>query len=87
MVFIWYPFLKGLSQFADLSAAISLEAYDGRLEPFFDCLQQIRPHEGQKETALTFRRLLEGSQIISQAKEHIQDPYSFPMYTTGSRCK
>ena len=66
-----------LSQFADLSAAISLEAYDGRLEPFFECLQQIRPHEGQKATALTFRRLLKGSQIVSQPKEHIQDPYSF----------
>ena len=66
-----------LSRFADLSAAISLEAYDGRLEPFFECLQLIRPHEGQRETALTFRRLLEGSQIINQTKEHIQDPYSF----------
>ena len=66
-----------LSQFADLAAAISLEAYDGRLEPFFECLQLIRPHTGQKETAMTFRLFLEGSQIINQPKEHIQDPYSF----------
>jgi histidine ammonia-lyase len=66
-----------LSEFADVAAAISLEAYDGRMEPFFECLQQIRPHKGQIETADTFRKILKGSQIISQPKEHIQDPYSF----------
>jgi histidine ammonia-lyase len=66
-----------LSLYADVSAAISLEAYDGRLEPFFECIQKIRPHEGQIETAGFFRKILKGSQIIGQSKEHIQDPYSF----------
>jgi histidine ammonia-lyase len=33
-----------LSYFADFFAAISLEAFDGRLEPFNDFLQLIRPH-------------------------------------------
>ena len=66
-----------LSAFTDVAAAISLEAYDGRLEPFFECLQQIRPHKGQIETADFFRKILNGSEIISQPKEHIQDPYSF----------
>jgi histidine ammonia-lyase len=66
-----------LSLYADIAAAISLEAYDGRLEPFFECIQSIRPHEGQIETAEFFRTILKGSQIIDQPKEHIQDPYSF----------
>jgi histidine ammonia-lyase len=61
----------------DLFGAMSLEAYDGRIEPFFDCIQQVRPHNGQIETAHIFRRLLEGSEIISRKKEHVQDPYSF----------
>ncbi len=61
----------------DLLGAISLEGFDGRIEPFFDCIQQVRPHKGQIETAAAFRRLLEGSEIIARHKEHVQDPYSF----------
>lgn len=61
----------------DLFGAMSLEAFDGRIEPFFDCIQQVRPHKGQIETGKVFRKLLEGSQIISREKEHVQDPYSF----------
>lgn len=61
----------------DLFGAMSLEAFDGRIEPFFDCIQQVRPHAGQIETAAVYRRILEGSQIISQPKQHVQDPYSF----------
>lgn len=61
----------------DLFAAISLEAFDGRIEPFLDCIQDVRPHNGQRETAKAIRKLLEGSDIIAQHKEHVQDPYSF----------
>ena len=49
----------------DLIGAISLEAFDGRIEPFFDCIHQVRPHRGQIETAERYRRLLEGSEIIT----------------------
>jgi histidine ammonia-lyase len=66
-----------LSSFSDIAGVISLEAYDGRIDPFIEKLQLIRAHEGQKVTAKAFRRMLEGSQIIAQAKKHIQDPYSF----------
>ena len=66
-----------LSLFADITSAISLEAYDGRPDPFFECIQAIRPHKGQITTAKTFREILKGSQIISRAKAHVQDPYSF----------
>lgn len=61
----------------DLFGAMSLEAYDGRIEPFWECIQQVRPHPGQIETGRIFRKILEGSEIIKKEKEHIQDPYSF----------
>lgn len=61
----------------DLFGAMSLEAYDGRIEPFWECIQQVRPHPGQIETARVFRKILEGSEIIKREKEHVQDPYSF----------
>jgi len=66
-----------LSNVADVASAISLEAYDGRPDPFFECVQAIRPHKGQKTTADSFRKMLEGSQLISRNKSHVQDPYSF----------
>jgi histidine ammonia-lyase len=66
-----------LSVVADVAAAISLEAYDGRPDPFFECIQTIRPHMGQKTTADFFRKILEGSQLYSRQKAHVQDPYSF----------
>lgn len=62
---------------ADLTAALSLEAFDGLIDPFQDCIQQMRPHKGQIETGANFRRLLNGSELISRKKEHVQDPYSF----------
>ena len=61
----------------DLFGAMSLEAFDGRIEPFFPQIQQVRPHKGQIETARVFRSLLKGSEIIKREKEHVQDPYSF----------
>ena len=66
-----------LSHVADVASAISLEAYDGRPDPFFECVQAIRPHKGQKTTADAFRKMLEGSQLFYRSKAHVQDPYSF----------
>jgi histidine ammonia-lyase len=66
-----------LSFFADITSAISLEAYDGRPDPFFKSVHSIRPHKGQISTAKTIQKLLKGSQLISRTKAHVQDPYSF----------
>jgi histidine ammonia-lyase len=66
-----------LSAAADVAGAISLEAYDGRPDPFFERIHEIRPHPGQIATAAFFRKLLEGSEIMSRFKPHVQDPYSF----------
>ncbi len=66
-----------LDIWADLIAAVSLEAYDGRIEPFSEIIQKIRPHKGQSETAGRIRRILKSSEIIHSGKAHVQDPYSF----------
>lgn len=66
-----------LSYLADLIGAISLDAYDGRIEPFNDLIHLIRPHNGQLKTARRIKEFLNGSEIITQSKVHVQDPYSF----------
>lgn len=66
-----------LSAWADTIGALSLEAFDGRPEPFSESVHAVRPHPGQIATARNFRRLLEGSGMIARPKEHVQDPYSF----------
>ena len=58
-------------------AALSLEGYDGRLNPFQANVNEIRNQVGQIETAQIFRELLAGSEIVAQEKAHVQDPYSF----------
>lgn len=58
-------------------AALSLEAYDGRPEPFENILHTLRPHPGQAWVAMRMRDLLEGSELIGREKKHVQDPYSF----------
>lgn len=68
---------NNFSYLADLIATISFEAFDGRIEPFHELIHRIRPHEGQILTASRVKDFLEGSEIISQEKKHIQDPYSF----------
>lgn len=66
-----------ISAYADIIGALSLDAFDGRIEPFHKLIQEIRPHKGQELTARRFREILEGSEIIKQTKTHVQDPYSF----------
>ena len=66
-----------LSQQADMIGALSLDAFDGRIEPFHELIQAIRHHKGQIETAANIRKILEGSELINRPKEHVQDPYSF----------
>ena len=66
-----------LSDWADKIAAMSLDAYDGRIEPFTEAVHLVRPHNGQLETAARMKEMLEGSQLIVNSKAHVQDPYSF----------
>lgn len=68
---------RHLLRVADVVATISLEAFDGRYEPFIENLHNIRPHKGQQHVASFIRSILEGSEIIKRSKKHVQDPYSF----------
>ena len=66
-----------ISYFADLIGSISLDAFNGRIEPFNPLLHYIRPHNGQIKTAERILKFLNGSEILVQNKPHVQDPYSF----------
>ena len=66
-----------LLDYADIIGALSLDSFDGLIEPFMAQVQEIRPHSGQIKTATNFRKLLEGSELIGRKKKHVQDPYSF----------
>ena len=68
---------RRLNGWADRIGALSLDAFDGRIEPFYDEVHLIRAHRGQLTTARAFRELLEGSELIRRPKKHVQDPYSF----------
>lgn len=68
---------KKLSALADKIAAVSLDAYDGRIEPFTPGVHLVRPHKGQIDTAANMLKLLKGSELASRYKSHVQDPYSF----------
>ncbi len=66
-----------LLHLANLIAAISLDAFDGRIEPFLPNVHAIRPHAGQSRVAKEIFDLLQGSELIGHPKKHVQDPYSF----------
>jgi len=66
-----------ISYLADLIGAMSLDAFDGRIEPFNALIHLIRPHNGQLKTAERIKEFLHESEIIAQEKKHVQDPYSF----------
>lgn len=66
-----------LIELADKIGAMSLDAFDGRIEPFVDEVHIVRAHPGQLATARAVRGWLEGSELIRQPKKHVQDPYSF----------
>jgi histidine ammonia-lyase len=68
---------RKLVQWADRITAVSLDAFDCRLDPFNELIHKVRPHQGQLDTAQNILRLLKGSEIAARTKIQIQDPYSF----------
>lgn len=68
---------QALSTAADVITALSIDAFDARIDPFKDHLHTIRPHAGQLQTARKITSVLNGSEIIARAKTQVQDPYSF----------
>ncbi|MCF8283407.1 MAG: histidine ammonia-lyase [Sphingobacteriales bacterium] len=68
---------KRISAQSDFIAAISLDAFDGRIDAFNELIHIVRPHTGQLTTAKHMLEHLEGSEIAKQKKVQVQDPYSF----------
>ena len=68
---------KKIMSWANVIAGMSLEAYFCSLDPFEACLHDIRNQNGQKSVATDIRRILFDSEIMSQEKHSVQDPYSF----------
>lgn len=82
--FILSHAIKGLEKFeylldlADMTAAMSLEAYRGSASPFRKELHEIRPFEGSRKVAARMLKFLKNSENL-QAHEYcdrVQDPYS-----------
>jgi histidine ammonia-lyase len=65
------------AQWADAIAAISIDAFDCRLDPFLSLSHLIRPHQGQLHTAKNIHSWLKGSELIVREGKQTQDPYSF----------
>ena len=66
-----------LLKWADIIAAISYDAFNCTTEPLHENIHAIRSHKGQVDTAAVLRKLLAKSEIATQKKSQIQDPYSF----------
>ncbi len=82
--FILAHAILGLNKFeyildlADLTAAMSLEAYRGSASPFKKELHDIRPFDGSRKVATRMRKFLKNSENL-QAHEYcdrVPDPYS-----------
>jgi histidine ammonia-lyase len=66
-----------LKPLSERITALSLDAYDGRIEPYGDLPHIARKQPGQLKVAQSVRKLLDGSELVKRHKEHVQDPYSF----------
>jgi histidine ammonia-lyase len=66
-----------LAAFADKIAALSLDAFDCRLDPFHPALHMIRHHKGQVHTAQEILACLQDSELAQKPKTQVQDPYAF----------
>lgn len=58
-------------------AALGMEAFDARIEPFWQHTHRVRPHAGQIHVAERICALLADSPIRALDKPRVQDPYSF----------
>ena len=68
---------KRITAWADAIAAMSIDAFDCRPEPFNMAVHLVRFHRGQIATAAHINNLLRGSGMLNMPKANVQDPYSF----------
>lgn len=65
-----------LWKWSHITAALSIDGFNGNLSPFDERIHLIRPHKGQLKSAAEIRDLLADSEIAATEKVNVQDPYS-----------
>lgn len=70
--------MQYLLDLADVTAAMSIEAYQGSVSPFKGELHQIRPFDGSLKVAQRMREILSDSENLKSHENcsRVQDPYS-----------
>jgi histidine ammonia-lyase len=69
---------EALAELADVAGAMTLEGLLGSHKPFIAEIQDVRPHQGQKDCAANLRHILAGSDLVETHVNcaKVQDPYS-----------
>lgn len=68
---------RALLEWADATAALSMDAFLCQSAPLADHLHQLRRQQGQIYTAARIRQWLEDSPLARQTRPAVQDPYAF----------
>ena len=78
-----------IKKMADLIASLTSEGLSGIIDAYDPKIAEIRPHQGQKDSAENLRKILEGSGLTTrQGEVRVQDPYTLrciPQVHGGSR--
>ncbi|MEM2786389.1 MAG: aromatic amino acid lyase [Candidatus Nitrosotenuis sp.] len=67
-----------LCKAADIACAMNAEAMLCSAKPFLDKVHELRPHQGQRDSAQNIERLLAGSELVLSHRDcqEVQDAYS-----------
>jgi len=57
-----------------------VEIFKSPFSPFDDRVHTVRPHAGQRRVAEIIRALLEGSKVVGESSDKVQDAYSIRCY-------
>lgn len=68
---------RRLLNWANLIAALSMEAFNASMEPLFEGIHRLRKQAGQQKVAEEIRKYRTDSELASSPKKDVQDPYSF----------
>lgn len=79
LAYLQASYIRGrqLLQTANVVAAMSIEGFDCRMDPFHHAIHDVRPGNGQPQIAAFFNELMADSVHMSQPRVDVQDPYSF----------
>ena len=72
-----YGLISKIQQLLPWISALSIDAFDCRIEPFYAPIHRVRNQQGQLEVAAEILNILEQSPNIKQPKKQVQDQYSF----------